>query len=577
MSETTLHKLVDLHRSGSVTEAIEGYLIQIGHCSEPKVLAQYHELLGIAYGQIGELEQSLLHFKTALTHAPNALSIQSNVATCYKKLNQPHKAAKVYQDILAHHPAQCIPMNNLANIYLSQGKTEIAVNLLQKAICVHPQYSDAYFNLGLAFAQTNKPSFLFFKTAMDLGHRQAPYQVAQHYEKQRSLEDAKQAYQLMIQHFPNHALGHHGLARTLLSLDEDEEAIGHFIQAQRIDPTIPHLMENIATYYHVKGMHANAIEYWSKTPKTDENIVDIHYNTAVAYQYLNRHEDALEYFQNVLSLEPNHTHTHMNIAAIALQNNQITAALQHYETAQRLDPKNADIDFIISALKKQTTKQKQAPKGYVANLFDQYAGHYDEHLVNMLRYQLPEKIELILYEQFKPNSDLSILDLGCGTGLMAPLLTPFAKTLIGVDLSQNMLAKADSRQQYTQLHQSDCLEYLQKNHTDPQQSTTEYELITAAELFPYIGDLSPLLLEAINSLSPNGIIIFSVETTIETEQFQLSQNARFQHNPNWITQLVIGHTQAEIVESTPVTLRLHQSKAVPGQLFVVKKTVSKTT
>ena len=159
---------------------------------------------------------------------------------------------------------------------------------------------------------------------------------------------------------------------------------------------------------------------------------------------------------------------------------------------------------------------------------------------------------------------------------MAPLLTPFAKTLIGVDLSQNMLDKADSRQQYTQLHQSDCLDYLQKSHANSQQSPKKYELITAAELFPYIGDLSFLLLEAMNALSPNGIMIFSVETTIEAEQFQLSQNARFQHNPSWITQLLTEHTQAKIVESTPVTLRLHQSKPVPGQLFVVKKTVSIT-
>ncbi|MEC7030147.1 MAG: tetratricopeptide repeat protein [Pseudomonadota bacterium] len=568
MSEDILQKLITIHKNGNVEQAIEGYLLQINHCKTSKTLAQYHELLGIAYAQIDDLAKSLVHFKTANQLAPEILSIQSNLATCYKKLNQTTKAIETYANILKHHPAQCIPLNNLANIYLHQGKLDQAENLLKKAIFVHPKYPDAYFNLGLVIQKRNQPAIDYFKQAAALGHTQAPYQVAQHYESSQQFEPAKEAYKAAVDNNPLHALSHHGLARTLLALGEDEEAIGSFIEAQRIDPTIPHLMDNIATYYHVKGLHANAIEYWSKVPKTENNIIDIHYNTAVAYQYLNRHEDALEYFLNVLSLDPDHVNSHMNIAAIALQNNQIKKALNHYEIAQNLAPDNPDLDFIISALKQKSGHIKTAPTDYVSNLFNQYAGHYDDHLVNMLRYQLPEKIELMLYEQLTAEQKLTSLDLGCGTGLMGPLLKPFSKEIIGVDLSQNMLDKAATKHIYTQLNNEDCTAFLYRQLKE-QTTSEQFDVIVAAELFPYIGDITEILKLAVQTLKPNGILIFSIEASNQTPNFQLSQNARFQHNPNWVAEIL--ETQTKIIEATPVTLRLHQSKPVSGHLYLTQK------
>ena len=102
------------------------------------------------------------------------------------------------------------------------------------------------------------------------------------------------------------------------------------------------------------------------------------------------------------------------------------------------------MQYILTALKQESNNIATPPQAYVANLFDQYAGHYNQHLMNMLKYQLPERIELILHEQLACNQSLDILDLGCGTGLLANKLHPFAKTLVGVDLSSNMLDKAKS-------------------------------------------------------------------------------------------------------------------------------------
>lgn len=549
----SLHKAFELHQKGQMDEAIKAYEALDLESSEEK--AKCYELLGIAYAQKQDFKKALSHFQRALRLRPDRLSIQNNLATCHKKLGHTQKAMKLYKHILKHHPFQCVTLNNLASLYLQENQHQVARYLLKKAISLQPKYADAYYNLGLI--EGIEP----FKQALDLGHMASGYHCALYYESEGKLEASKQHYELCLSHIQNHALAHHGLARVLLALEDDEKALAHFIQAQRIDPYIPHLMENIASYYHVKGMHANAVEYWTKALHQTDNRVEILYNIGVAYQYMNRHEDALQYFQEVLESDPKHSKTHINIAAIALQNNQTQNAINHYKTVLELDPENEEVQYILSALCQEDAGFEKAPSGYVTHLFDQYAGHYNEHLVKMLKYQLPKKVELLLYEHYKPRSNLRILDLGCGTGLMGSVLQPFAKVLDGVDLSPNMLLEASKTARYHHLEEMDCLDYL--SQCEP------YDMIIALELCPYLGDLTPLLKSVQNALSPKGVFIMSIEKTGQSG-FVLSEYARYQHNVLWVKS-IIKTLGMKIVEDEPTTLRTQNSKPVSGHLFMIQR------
>lgn len=561
-STQALNQAFRIHKQGDCLSAIEKYQALLLDKLNEADKAKCHELLAIAYAQLKQYPDALTHFQIGLKLTPNSLSLQSNIATCYKKIGNHHKACQIYLDILKHHPAQCVTHNNLASLYIEQKNYSGAITHLLKALCLRPDYADAYYNLGICSQSLgNDNEALFFKKADEYGHPKASYSLGLYYET-ISPKNAKHYYQKHLEINPDDAYTHHGLARVLLKLNDDQEALGHFIQAQKQDPTIPHLMENIACYYHVKGQFNNAIEYWSKAPRTEENSLDIQYNIAVSYHYANRHTEALEYFMSILEVDPNHRNAHMNVAAIALQNNQKKNAITHYEQALKQDPTNKEIQYILGALKQSGETVSEAPKDYVANLFDQYAGHYNQHLTNMLKYQLPEKIEMCLHEHFKPKSELTVLDLGCGTGLFGNILRPFAKTLTGVDLSQNMLNKAGETHLYDSLLQMDAIEHLEQS--------SNYNLIIAAELFPYIGDPQPLLKAIYNALSTDGICIFSIESKDIEQLYTLSENARFIHNPTILLDLMtkIGFSAIE-TEST--TLRLHQSKPVLGKLFIVTK------
>lgn len=548
-----LHKAFSLHQSGNIKAAINIY--QAIQPEDEEELAKLNELLGIAHAQLNELSKALPYFKKALKLRPHYLSIQNNLATCYKKIGKIDIAIKMYKKILLNNPFQCVSLNNLASLYIQANEEAKAIYLLKKAVMLQPKYADAYYNLGLV------DDVKYFKAALDLGHINSAYHHALYLESQKELKESQYYYQLCLKHIENHALGHHGLARVLLAQGKDEDALMHFVKAQGIDPYIPYLMENIAAYYHVKGMHANAIEYWIKALNNTEDRLEILYNIGVAYHYMNRHEDALSYFMMVLEEDPNHQKAHTNIAAIALQNNQKANAISHYEIVLKLDPQNEEVKYILSALKKEEQGFNRSPKGYVANLFDQYAGHYNQHLMKMLRYQLPEKVELILHERYKSNQDKKILDLGCGTGLLGPILKPIAQELYGVDLSPNMLLEATKINCYHHLIEMDAFSYLE--------ACPKFDIILALELCPYIGDIEPLLKLIFKALDKDGISIISIETT-DSEQFILSEYARYQHNIMWVKSLInkIGFS---ILEDEPTTLRTQNSQPVSGHLLVLFK------
>lgn len=86
-------------------------------------------------------------------------------------------------------------------------------------------------------------------------------------------------------------------------------------------------------------------------------------------------------------------------------------------------------------------------------------------------------------------------DLGCGTGLMGPLLRPACGWLAGVDLSVGMCNKARERGCYDLVEVGELVEWLQQQRQQQQLGGSQrpFDLLVAADVLVYIGDLQPLL------------------------------------------------------------------------------------
>ena len=105
----------------------------------------------------------------------------------------------------------------------------------------------------------------------------------------------------------------------------------------------------------------------------------------------------------------------------------------------------------------------RASDAFIERTFDSFAGSFDSKLAKLL-YRAPALVAGMLadsdVEASKRPDKLDVLDAGCGTGLCGPLIAPYARRLVGVDLSGRMLAQARAQNVYDELVQRELTAYL---------------------------------------------------------------------------------------------------------------------
>jgi predicted TPR repeat methyltransferase len=98
-----------------------------------------------------------------------------------------------------------------------------------------------------------------------------------------------------------------------------------------------------------------------------------------------------------------------------------------------------------------------------------------------LSYRAPALVaEMLKRSGVDPSKRVHILDAGCGTGLCGPLVAPYACRLVGVDLSEGMLARARERDVYDVLVKGELTAYLEA-------CTDTFDVIVSADTLVYFG------------------------------------------------------------------------------------------
>ena len=203
--------------------------------------------------------------------------------------------------------------------------------------------------------------------------------------------------------------------------------------------------------------------------------------------------------------------------------------------------------------------------GYVRALFDDYAPKFDRHLTGSLAYRGPELIADALRRACSKRlrEYRFVLDLGCGTGLMAQALEGVFSSIEGVDLSPRMLEKAGKTKLYDALHEGELVSFLAAR------PSAEADLVVAADVFVYMAALDAAFREAHRVLKREGLFAFTVQAH-EGDGFILGEDARYAHSEAYLRELAdaVGFT---MVIFERVSTREDRGVPVPGFLVVLQR------
>ena len=240
-------------------------------------------------------------------------------------------------------------------------------------------------------------------------------------------------------------------------------------------------------------------------------------------------------------------------------------AMVAFRAASRLAPEDPYLAHLAATAEGVTTGR--ATPGYVSSLFDGYAAGFEASLIS-LGYRVPGLVRRAV-ERHRPDVAAGrqrlgpVLDLGCGTGLVGVALYDLlGGPLVGIDLSANMLEHAAAKQIYSMLRRDDLLTALPAE-------TSRFELVAAADVFCYLGDLSEVLRLCRHVMAPGALLVFSVERAAEGEGYRLHAGGRYAHAPDLVRAdlLAAGLRPVELSEEP---LRLENGRPVPGLLVVAE-------
>jgi predicted TPR repeat methyltransferase len=181
--------------------------------------------------------------------------------------------------------------------------------------------------------------------------------------------------------------------------------------------------------------------------------------------------------------------------------------------------------------------------------------------LNDLQYKTPEHL-MEAVGQLRQSQFSTVLDLGCGTGLCGAVFQAVSGSLVGVDLSSEMIAVAERRGIYEQLHVAGIVDFL-----DHQSAT--FDLILAADVFVYVGDLDDIFRLVSKALNSTGLFAFSVEAH-SGESWVLGPSRRYSHGLPYLQQLAAVHGLID-KSAKPVVLRVDSQVDVHGWVIVLEK------
>jgi serine/threonine-protein kinase len=234
-----------------------------------------HELQGIFYLDVNNLEQAIEKFETALSLRPNT-GVLYNLAIAYYYLGNLDSAKSTLHQQLQINPVAYEPNQLLAAIFLLEGNLAPAIASYERIIKINPQNTDVN-NLSLAYSLSGRyqEALTMSQLAVNLSPNE-PSSIL-------NLADAEMLVGLTERAKVNY--------QKIITLHKDKD-----------DTNLIALKDNAQAYVHL-GHHNKAVKSISQAKKLAPNSGEIAFTAALVYSQLGEHISAINQVEEALKAD----------------------------------------------------------------------------------------------------------------------------------------------------------------------------------------------------------------------------------------------------------------------------------
>jgi predicted TPR repeat methyltransferase len=362
---------------------------------------------------------------------------------------------------------------------------------------------------------------------------------------------------------PNRADWHSNLAIVLRDRLELEEATAACRRAIELEPKHANARNVLGVLLRAQGKLAEAEEAYRAAIEIDPDHSDAYTNLGILLNAQKRTHEAVVCFCKVITFRPKHPEARRLLALAHCTLGEVDQAVAVFEEWLKEEPNHPIALHMLAACSGRDVPAR-ASDGFIQQTFDSFAGSFDSKLAKLL-YRAPELVVGMLADAgVEPAKNLDVLDAGCGTGLCGPLVAPYARRLVGVDLSAGMLAQARARRVYDEVINGELTAVLLR-------SAGAFDVIVSADTLVYFGPLDTVVRAAAGALRDRGLLIFTVEeseTPLEAG-YGISPHGRYCHTRTYVER-VLRSAQLD-PEIVPAQLRLEAGMPVRGLVARARK------
>lgn len=357
---------------------------------------------------------------------------------------------------------------------------------------------------------------------------------------------------------------HSNLGIIFQDMGKLQEAVVAYRRALALQPAHANAHNNIGVLLRAQGMTAEAEEAYRTAIRLNPDHADAYHNLAILLSAAHRTQEAVTCYCTALTLKPQYPEARRLLALAYCVIGQPDKAVILCEEWLKSEPDDPVARHTLAAVSGRDVPTR-ASDAYVQKTFDSFAVSFEAKLAT-LHYQAPALVAAALADAGLSSARaLDVLDAGCGTGLCGPLVAPYARRLVGVDLSAGMLDRAREKHIYDELVRSELTAYLQDRHD-------AFDLIVMADTLVYFGALKNVAVAAAGALRSGGRFIFTVEEATEDDApstFCIKPHGRFVHRAQYVERVLVD---ADLkVDIARATLRMESGAPVAGLVVTATK------
>src|SRR5215472_16415266 len=237
---------------------------------------------------------------------------------------------------------------------------------------------------------------------------------------------------------PDQADWYSNLGIVLQADNRLDRAIDAYRRAIAIDPSHANAHSNLGVLLRATGKPVEAEAAYRAAIRLKPEHIDAYTNLGILLNGLKRTEEAAACYCKVITLRPKHREARKLLALAHCTLGEIDKAVNIFEEWLEEEPADPIARHMLAACTGRDVPER-ASNGFVEKTFDRFAASFESKLAR-LSYRAPALVAAMLEDSgLEQAHRLDVLDAGCGTGLCGALVAPFARRLLGVDLSQGML------------------------------------------------------------------------------------------------------------------------------------------